>query len=308
MASFLSSHGLLLIAVLIYSLQFTLAAKLDKSVFPYHAGPLLSGNIPVNLVWYGKFTPEQRRIISDFIASLSNPTPEQPSVASWLRLTDKFYHAATFPVSLNLSLGAEVLDENYSLGKSLTSAQLYELAKKGGEDLVLNVLLTAADVTVEEFCRGRCGTHALGTGPVSGKKNSNSKFNYIWVGNSETQCPGLCAWPFHEAANGPKTPPLKAPNGDIGLDGMVINVASLMAGTVTNPFGNGFYQGPKDAPLEAATACPGVFGKGASPGFAGTLLTDSNTGASYNANGINGRKFLLPALMDPETANCATLV
>ncbi|KAJ0095693.1 hypothetical protein Patl1_17060 [Pistacia atlantica] len=129
-----------------------------------------------------------------------------------------------------------------SPGKSLTSAQLYELAKKGGEDNLINVLLTSADVTVEGFCQGRCGTH----GPMHG--NTNSKFNYIWVGNSEIQCPGLCAWPFHESINGPKTPPLKAPNGDIGLDDMVNNVANLLAGTVTNPFGNGFFQGPKKHP------------------------------------------------------------
>ncbi|XP_031260643.1 protein EXORDIUM-like 1 [Pistacia vera] len=306
MASFHSSHGLLLIVVLISSLQFNLKAEPVKELFPYHGGPLLSGNIPINLIWYGQFSLAQRAIVSDFIASLSKPTAEQPSVASWMNLTAKFYQVTTIPDSLVLSLGKEVLDENYSQGKSLTSAQLYELAKKGGEDNLINVLLTSADVTVEGFCQGRCGTHALGTGPMHG--NTNSKFNYIWVGNSEIQCPGLCAWPFHESINGPKTPPLKAPNSDIGLDGMVINVASLLAGTVTNPFGNGFFQGPQEAPLEASTACPGVFGKGAYPGFAGTLLVDSKTGASYNANGINGKKYLLPAMMDPETSTCTTLV
>ncbi|GAU10014.1 hypothetical protein TSUD_415810 [Trifolium subterraneum] len=152
----------------------------------------------------------------------------------------------------------------------------------------------------------RCGTHGSSySSPVKGK---TYKFAYIWVGNSETQCPGQCAWPFHQPIYGPQNPPLVSPNNDVGVDGMVINLASLLAGTATNPFGNGFFQGPSEAPLEAASACPGVYGKGAYPGYAGDLLVDSTTGASFNAHGDNGRKYLLPALYDPSTASCSTLV
>ncbi|KAK9930466.1 hypothetical protein M0R45_027503 [Rubus argutus] len=55
------------------------------------------------------------------------------------------------------------------------------------------------------------------------------------------------------------------------------------------------WTGPKEAPLEAASACPGVYAKGAYPGYAGDLLVDTTTGASYNANGLNGKStcFLL---------------
>ncbi|GKE50713.1 EXORDIUM-like protein, partial [Tanacetum coccineum] len=66
--------------------------------------------------------------------------------------------------------------------------------------------------------------------------------------------------------------PLVAPNNDVSVDGMVINLASLLAGTATNPFGNGYYQGDADAPLEATSMCPGVYTKGAYPGYAGDLL------------------------------------
>ncbi|GKB51268.1 EXORDIUM-like protein [Tanacetum coccineum] len=92
------------------------------------------------------------------------------------------------------------------------------------------------------------------------------------------------------------------------MDGMVINLASLLAGTATNPFGNGYYQGDASAPLEAASACPGVYGKGAYPGYPGDLLVDSTTGASYNAHGANGRKYLVPAMYDPSTSTCSTLL
>jgi len=71
---------------------------------------------------------------------------------------------------------------------------------------------------------------------------------------------------------------------------------------------NGYFQGPKEAPLEAASGCPGVFGNGSYPGYAGDLLIDSATGASYNAHGVHGRKYLLPALFDPSTSAGASLV
>lgn len=318
MASLTSYFSTLVLLLLISLVQFSSAARKlaeDDQIlkFQYHKGPLLTGKISVHLIWYGKFTPSQRAIVSDFITSLSSsskPNAAQPSVATWWKSTEKYYHINNNKhksSNLVLSLASQIIDEKYSLGKSLTTQQIAKLASKGGQKDAINVVLTAADVAIDGFCSSRCGTHGslVGSPAGSGKK---PKFAYVWVGNSETQCPGQCAWPFHQPIYGPQSPPLVAPNNDVGLDGMVINVASLLAGTATNPFGNGYFQGPKEAPLEAASACTGVYGKGAYPGYAGELLVDSTTGASYNANGVNGRKYLLPALFDPATSTCATLV
>ncbi|KAI4307412.1 hypothetical protein L6164_030605 [Bauhinia variegata] len=316
MASLKSSVVLNLVLVISLVHLSSAARKLAQTdnqlQFQYHKGPLLTGKISVNLIWYGKFKPSQRAIISDFITSLSspNPTTPQPSVAAWWKATEKYYHLVNSnskkSPKLALSLGPQILDDKYSLGKSLTTRQIVKLASKGGQKDAINVVLTAADVIVDGFCSSRCGTHGSSLGErINGKLH---KFAYIWVGNSETQCPGQCAWPFHQPIYGPQNPPLVAPNNDVGLDGMVINVASLLAGTATNPFGNGYFQGPKEAPLEAASACTGVYGKGAYPGYAGNLLQDPTTSASYNANGVNGRKYLLPALIDPATSACSTLV
>ncbi|XXG86424.1 hypothetical protein AAC387_Pa11g1323 [Persea americana] len=275
----------------------------------YHNGPLLSGTISLNLIWYGSFKPSQRAIVSDFLNSLSSRSQSQPSVSTWWKTTEKYYSLARTKSNNNnkkpllLTLGKQILDENCSLGKSLSSKQIQRLAGMGEKNYAINIVLTASDVAVEGFCMSRCGTHG-----ASPKVAKEGRFAYIWVGNSETQCPGQCAWPFHQPIYGPQTTPLVGPNNDVGLDGMVINIASLLAGTVTNPFGDGFFQGPKEAPLEAASACPGVYGKGAYPGYAGELLVDESTGASYNAHGSNGRKYLLPALMDPTTSSCSTLV
>ncbi|CAK9171257.1 unnamed protein product [Ilex paraguariensis] len=279
----------------------------QAQLLKYHNGPLLFGKTSINLIWYGKFKPSQRAVIFDFITSLSSSSSQsQPSVATWWKTTEKYYHLANAKRPLSLYLGEQILDESYSLGKSLTQKQLVQLASRGGQRYSINVVLTASDVTVDGFCMTRCGTHGSSrSAPVKGK---DYRFAYIWVGNSETQCPGYCAWPFHQPIYGPQTPPLGAPNNDLGSDAMVINLSSLLAGTATNPFGNGYYQGPSGAPLEAASACPGVYANGAYPGYAGDLLVDPTTGASYNAHGVNGRKYLLPALYDPSTSSCSTLV
>ncbi|OAY80677.1 Protein EXORDIUM [Ananas comosus] len=272
----------------------TLTALVEEQplALTYHKGALLSGPISINLIWYGKFTASQRATLTDFVSSLSSAAPPQPepSVSTWWKTTAKYYaqSKARFPA---LTLGAQFLDESCSLGRSLAEPQLVELARRGAPRRAINVVLTADDVAVEGFCMSRCGSHG------SSPRSRAGRFAYIWVGNSAAQCPGQCAWPFHQPVYGPQTPPLTAPNGDVGIDGMVINLASMLAGTVTNPFRNGYYQGPAEAPLEAATACTGCTGRARTRVTLGPL-GGPHHGASYNANGAHGRKYLVPALFD----------
>ncbi|TQD97856.1 hypothetical protein C1H46_016551 [Malus baccata] len=40
----------------------------------------------------------------------------------------------------------------------------------------------------------------------------------------------------------------------------------------------------------------------------GDVILDKTTGVSYNAFGVRGRKYLLPAMWDPQTSACKTLV
>ncbi|KAG5612673.1 hypothetical protein H5410_023954 [Solanum commersonii] len=269
-------------------------------VLKYHKGDLLKGNVTINLIWYGKFTPAQRLIIVDFIQSL-NPKSKKitspPSVASWWSTTEVYKGGASV-----ISLGKQIFDQKYSLGKYLKDPQLESLASKATGVNSIAVILTAMDVGVDDFCMNRCGMHG------STRLKKAGKFAYAWVGNSASQCPGQCAWPFQKPIVGPQITPLVAPNGDVGVDGMIINLATVLAGTVTNPFDGGYFQGPGNAPLEAVSACTGIFGSGAFPGYPGKVLLDKKTGASYNAPGVNGRKYLLPAMWDPKTSKCKTLV
>ncbi|WVY94293.1 hypothetical protein V8G54_033381 [Vigna mungo] len=274
-------------------LQLKPTVEAQKLELKYHNGTLLKGRFPVNILWYGDFTEIQRSIIVDFVDSfLFSGYTQLPSVSSWWQTTEKYKGGST-----KVFVGKQIM-ESYSLGKHINQKQLYGLASRFKDVQAINLVLTAKDVTVDGFCSSRCGTHS----------SIDGKIPYVWVGNSETQCPGQCAWPFYKPIYGPQTPPLVAPNGDVGVDGMIINIATLLAGTVTNPFNGGYYQGPPTAPLEAVSACTGIFGSGAYPGYPGKVLVDPKTGASYNAHGNHKRKFLVPAMWDPQTFQCKTLV
>jgi Phosphate-induced protein 1 conserved region len=269
----------------------------DSDLLTYHQGAVLQGSIQISIVWYGSFSQSQKSIIVNFIQSLSTSVPvPAPSVSQWMDKIYTFYTSKAGNGGRPQVLLENQVDDAYSLGNSLTESQISQLAakaqpKKGGIALVL----TADDVAVDNFCFTRCGIH--GADPTS-------SWTFIWVGNSATQCPGHCAWPYNQPVNGPMSNPLVSPNSDVGCDGMVINIGIMLAGTISNPFGDGYYQGDQDAPLEAATACPGYFGQGAFPGYAGQLIVDPASGASYNANGANGMMFLVPGLMNPVTSMC----
>lgn len=307
-----------------------------------------SGVTHVHLIWYGKFTPVQRSIVGDFLQSLGalalkGTTTSKPSAAAWWKTTEKYGGSASNKAepSSVIMLGKQKVDQDYSLGKSLKRTDIAALVEaavksrslplplqkskgtkgqksKGTKENAVYLVLTSEDVAVEGFCMSSCGFHDS-LNVLSHKKSATSRMMgkekerhhllpYAWVGNSASQCPGQCAWPLHQPIYGPQTSPLVAPNGDMGIDGMIINIATVLAGASTNPFKNGYFQGDSAAPLEAVSACTGMYGKGAYSGFPGELLVDKMTGASYNAHGVNGRKFLLPAMWDPATRTCETLV
>lgn len=267
-------------------------------LLPYHNGPMLAGTgsepLNVYIIWYGAFTPAQKAVITDFFASFQG-SQVHPSVASWWKLTSAYkdIHKNAPPGAVTLAGQAE---ENYSRGRSLTQADIEALVMTTSEPASIYFLLTADDVKVEGFCMHRCASHSF---------TSASRVPYAWVGNAGTQCPGQCAWPYALPQYGPQgATALVAPNADAGMDGMVINLASMLAGMVTNPFNDGYYQGDAAAPLEAATACSGIYGAGAYPGNPGQLIRDPITHASYNAQGVGTRTYLLPALWDPATMTC----
>eukprot|EP00252_Welwitschia_mirabilis_P007571 TRINITY_DN1907_c0_g1_i1.p1 TRINITY_DN1907_c0_g1~~TRINITY_DN1907_c0_g1_i1.p1 ORF type:complete len:310 (+),score=-29.11 TRINITY_DN1907_c0_g1_i1:172-1101(+) len=303
-----ASAFLWLLSVLLLGAMASINGALVENplVLTYHHGPLLTTTpaLDVHLLWYGKFSAAQRSIVADFIESLAGSATPEPSVAAWWKTTGAYKDASNKASIAKARLGLQALDETYSMGKLLKRSDIARIVSKTIASKTLPahsnsvyLVLTAPDVGVERFCMSACGFHDK----ILTRRGS---LPFAWVGNSETQCPGTCAWPFHQPMYGPQTPPLIPPNGDVGVDGMIINIATELANTVTNPFNTGYYQGDALAPLEAASACTGQYATGAYPGYPGDLPVDKTTGASYNAHGANGRLFLLPAMWDPKTRSC----
>ncbi|KAF0928417.1 hypothetical protein E2562_003235 [Oryza meyeriana var. granulata] len=256
----------------------------------YHKGAVLEGAVTVSVLYYGAFPQHHRAVVADFLL--------------WWGTVERYVRKATGggEAGARVVLASQVDDEGCSLGKRLSRAQVERLASRlGVAPGGVAVVLTAADVVVEGFCSSACGVH--GSSAPGGAV-------HVWVGDASAQCPGRCAWPFHAAdgfayddagrraahSHARADAALRAPNGDAGVDGMVINLAALMAGAVTNPYGRGYFQGDAAAPVEVAAACPGVYGRGAYPGYPGAVRVDAATGAGYNVVGRNGRRYLVPAL------------
>jgi hypothetical protein len=62
-----------------------------SELLKYHNGTLLSGDIPVSILWYGRFTAAQKAIVSDFLASLAAAPGAYPapSVPQWWSIIDR---------------------------------------------------------------------------------------------------------------------------------------------------------------------------------------------------------------------------
>ncbi|KAM0887772.1 hypothetical protein ACQ4PT_028771 [Festuca glaucescens] len=180
-----------------------------------HKGALLSGCIAVNLVWYGNFSAPQRAVLSDFVSSLASASASPSPQPQPEPSVATFFKTAR---------------KYYATSK----ARFSTLAMGGhvlDQSCSLSRRLREKDL-VRLAARHQHGAHrrdvAVNGAPASQRgRTTSSKYE-------------------------PQTAPLAPANGDVGVDGMVVSLSSMIIGNVTNPFGNGFFQGPAEVPLEAA--------------------------------------------------------
>ncbi|XWS57383.1 hypothetical protein CRYUN_Cryun09bG0169600 [Craigia yunnanensis] len=283
----------------------------SKPVITHHGGPLLTGTLNLALIWYGNCGRVQKSTIRNFIKSLNNEgsrTSLQPQVSSWWQVVESYQSAVPRAVThgghrspkIIVQVAKQFSDRSYKYGKILTTVDLIPKLVHdytNGDPHLIPIIVTARDVTVQGLCTRKCADH----GVVDNKP-------YIVVGNPETECPGACGWPFHQADNGPKGMVLHPPNLNLAADAMVIALATALADTVTNPLNTGFYLEIQMNPLGPGSVCQGIFGTGAFPGNPGKVHIDPTTGGGFNAHGNKGKKFLLPAIWNPKTSSCWTLM
>uniref|UniRef100_A0A0A9DDB5 Phi-1 n=1 Tax=Arundo donax TaxID=35708 RepID=A0A0A9DDB5_ARUDO len=284
----------------------------------YHMGPVLSAS-PTNLylIWYGRWEPAAQAVLRDFLASLSAPAPF-PSVSDWWSRTPRLYTDQTGAnVTGTFAVAGEHSDSGYSHGPSLRRADVQSVIRSAvyayPDPLPLDpyngayLVLTSPDVEMDEFCRAVCGFHYFTFASVVGVT-----VPYAWVGNSGTQCPGKCAYPFAAAeygagagGGGGGQAVLRPPNGDAGVDGMVIVLGHELAEMATNPLVNAWYAGDTPtAPTEIADLCLGVYGDGGGAGGLVGNVSRAPDGSAYNVNGVNGRRFLVQWLWNPVRGAC----
>ncbi|XP_038887064.1 protein EXORDIUM-like 2 [Benincasa hispida] len=288
-----------LLLVVLIGLSVAEAATQPLAALENHGGTMLRGNLDLSVVFYGRLGRIQKNTLRAFLKSLNQygPAGYGSQVSSWWRMVSSYVPGGA---EIKVRVVKQYVDPNYSLGKVMTRDFIKILVKNAvvGLPRALPVIVAARDVTVEGLCMGKCAQHGAFDGVP-----------YVIIGNPETECPGACLWPFHRADYGPSGAILKPPSGDVAADAMVVSLASGLASVVTNPFQTGLFTlGDKAIVIEASTACPGMFGTGAAPGYTGKVAVDPRTGGAYNAVGVRGKKFLLPALWNPKTSSCWTVM
>ncbi|KAB8088983.1 hypothetical protein EE612_013779, partial [Oryza sativa] len=107
----------------------------------YHNGTVLRGDIPVSVVWYGRFTPAQKAVVSDFLLLLTVASPAPtPSVSQWWNTINQLYLSKAAAqgkngggggkITTQVRLAGQLTDDQCSLGKSLKAVPA---AGAGGE-------------------------------------------------------------------------------------------------------------------------------------------------------------------------------
>ncbi|CAL0316688.1 unnamed protein product [Lupinus luteus] len=279
----------------------------------YHMGPVLSSPINIYLIWYGNWKQPQKLLIKDFLLSISTTNRRaapSPSVSDWWSTVSLYTDQTGANISRTVTVAGEYNDLKYSHGTHLTRLSVQQVIASAVKTKPFPVdhrngiylILTADDVTMEDFCRAVCGFHYFTFPSMVGYT-----LPYAWVGNSGKQCPEVCAYPFavpgYMGGGGPGK--LAPPNRDVGVDGMVSVIGHELAELSSNPLVNAWYAGEDPtAPTEIGDLCEGLYGSGGGGGYIGEVMKDKE-GRTFNLNGRRGRKFLVQWIWSPVLKACA---
>lgn len=130
----------------------------------YHGGQILTGNVELALVWYGRFGRVQKNTIRAFIDSLKYNAGAnlQPQVSSWWKIVEQYQEAAGKENNhINVNVVKQLTDPNCSVGKNVSKDLVKPLVEKasGGNPNIVTVIFTARDVSVPGLCLGKCSSH-----------------------------------------------------------------------------------------------------------------------------------------------------
>ncbi|OZJ04928.1 hypothetical protein BZG36_02656 [Bifiguratus adelaidae] len=237
----------------------------------YHGGPIMSGTVNTYIIYYGSWSTNQKSIINAFTTGIGATT--------WFNIEKTYHDNSGHTCSGPVNLGGTVVD-NYSQGKSLSDNSLPSIVSHAIANGLptdpngVYMLVTSGDVSeTSGFCTQYCGFHTSGT--ING-----ANLTYAFSGDA-TSCTSACIAPENQSSS---------PNGDIGVDGLISVYAHELVETISDPYGNAWYdvQGQ-----ENADKCAWTFG---------TESTASN-GSKYNI-AFGGRQYLIQRNWDAATQKC----
>jgi hypothetical protein len=204
----------------------------------YHGGPVMLGTTNAYYIWYGSWptgTDSARDILTDLASGIGG--------SPYFNINTTYFNGSGTHVT-NAVHYAGSADNNYSLGKNLTDANIQTIvasAISGGLPKDTNgvyFVLTSSDVNeTSGFCTQYCGWHTHGT--IGG-----SDIKYSFVGDP-TRCPSSC-----QQQN-------TGPNGSTGADGMASIISHELEEAVTDPDLNAWYD---RRGMENADKCAWTFG------------------------------------------------
>jgi hypothetical protein len=203
----------------------------------YHGGPVMTGNVKVYYIWYGNWINNTARAILTDLASTIGGSP-------YMGINTTYYDGTNTHVS-GLVEYAGSTDDNYSLGSSLTDANIATIVSTAITSGKLPkdangayFVLASADVAERSgFCSQYCGWHTYGTLP-------GTTIKYAFVGNAD-RCPTACA----AQAVGP--------NGNAGADAMASVISHELEEMISDPQLNAWYD---NSGAENADKCAWTFG------------------------------------------------
>jgi hypothetical protein len=249
----------------------------------YAGGPIMSGATNVYVVFYGDWPAASVNIINGYLQNLGGTLYYKVNTNYW---DNSGAHVQNI---VNYNPATNSINDNYSLGRSLTDADVQTIVSNAIAGALLPndeangvyFVLTAADVTESlpgagSFCAGYCGYHSPSNSIVTGEA-----IKYSFIGNP-MQCPSGCdgnVKVFHDTTT---------PNGDLGGDGTVNVLFHELSESVSDPLVTldlGLRAWGAQLTGESGDLCAWVFGKG---------KTAAN-GSHYNET-INNTHYLIQEL------------
>ena len=281
-----------IIAIMVSSaLAITAQNPKTTSKMLYHNGPVLTGIQHVYVIWYGCWQNNcglmgdtaTEVVISDFLSTIGD-TP-------YLAINSTYTDSSGHPASSSLIFGGSVDDSSYSHGVELTDADIQGIIY----DQVFNfrlpqdpsgiyVVIASADVAsaATGFCTpGAPPYHKSGV--ILG-----GLLKYIFLGNPN-RCPSVAGPQFF--ANNTRLP---TPHNSYAGDTLASNLAHALDATLTNPFGDGWFD---RYGLENADKCQNTFGQ--------TYLAPNGTRANINLGGAAGDYLIQQNWINDRRPRCA---